>query len=56
MSRMHTTHSGTLQELAFSSVYWITALLAVLERKGILALAQMLDQIKRLKGTHPHGQ
>ncbi len=39
----------TLQELAVSSAYEIAALVAVLERKGILTQQEVLDEIARLK-------
>jgi len=39
----------TLQGLAVSSAYEIAAIVAVLEQKGILTQAEVLDQIKRLK-------
>jgi hypothetical protein len=40
----------TLQELAVSSAYEIAAVVAVLERKGILTRAEVLDELKRLRG------
>lgn len=39
----------TLQELTVSNAYEIAALLGVLERKGILTQAEVLDEIARLK-------
>ena len=39
----------TLQELALSNTYEIAALVAVLERKGLVAAAEVLEEIKRLK-------
>ena len=39
----------TLQELAVSSAYEIAAVVAVLERKGILTRVEVLDEIKRLR-------
>ncbi len=39
----------TLQELAVSSAYEIAGVVAVLERKGILTRAEVLDEIKRLR-------
>ena len=39
----------TLQELAVSNTYEIAALVAVLERKGLLTAAEVLEEIKRLK-------
>jgi hypothetical protein len=37
----------TLQELAFSNAYEIADLLAVLERKGLLTQAEVLEEIRR---------
>ena len=37
----------TLQELAVSNAYVIAALVAVLERKGILTYREVLDEIQR---------
>ena len=37
----------TLQELAVSNAYEIAALVAVLERKGILTHREVLDEIQR---------
>jgi hypothetical protein len=39
----------TLQELAVSSAYEIAAIVAVLEQKGILTRAEVLDQVTRLR-------
>ena len=39
----------TLQELVVSNAYEIAALVAVLERKGILTQQEVLDEITRLK-------
>jgi hypothetical protein len=39
----------TLQELAVSNAYEIAAIVAVLEQKGILTQAEVLDQVKRLR-------
>ncbi len=38
-----------LQELFVSSAYEIAAVVAVLERKGILTRVEVLDEIKRLR-------
>ena len=43
----------TLQELAVSNAYEIAALVAVLERKGILTQQEVLEEIKRLKTKTP---
>ena len=39
----------TLQELAVSNAYEIAALVAVLERKGLITQAEVLDEITRLR-------
>ncbi len=39
----------TLQELAVSNAYEVAALVAVLERKGILTQQEILDEIARMK-------
>ena len=39
----------TLQDLAISNAYEIAALVAVLERKGVLTQHEILDEITRLK-------
>jgi len=39
----------TLQELAVSNTYEIAALVAVLERKGLVTAPEVLEEIKRLK-------
>ena len=44
----------TLQELAVSTADKIAALVAVLERKGMLTEQEVLDEIRRMK--HPHRQ
>ena len=41
----------TLQELAVSNAYEIAALVAVLERKGILTQVEVVDEIIRLKAA-----
>ncbi len=46
----------TLQELAVSSAYEIAAIVAVLERKGLLAQQEVLDEIARMKKGRPRGQ
>ena len=43
----------TLQELAVSNAYEIAALVALLERKGILTQQEVLEEIKRLKTKTP---
>ena len=39
----------TLQELAVSNAYEIAALVAVLERKGLVTQAEVLEEITQLK-------
>ena len=39
----------TLQELAISNAYEIAALVGVLERKGLVTQAEVLEEITRLK-------
>ena len=41
--------SNTLQDLTVSNAYEIAALVAVLERKGILKQQEVLDEIVRMK-------
>ena len=43
----------TFQELAVSNSYEIAALVAVLERKGILTQQEVLEEITRLKTKTP---
>ncbi len=49
------THAVTLEELAVSNAFEVAALTAVLERKGILAQAEVLGEIARQKKGRPHG-
>ena len=46
----------TLQELAVSNAYEIAALVAVLERKGLLTQQEVLDEIGRMKEARGHAQ
>jgi hypothetical protein len=46
----------TLHELAVSNAYEIAALVAVLERKGILTQAEVLDEIARQKKGRARGR
>ena len=41
----------TLQELGVSNASEIAALVAVLEREGTLTQAELLDEVRRLKGA-----
>jgi hypothetical protein len=45
----------TLQELAVSSAYEIAALVAVLERKGLLTQQVVLEEIAKMKQASTHG-
>jgi hypothetical protein len=45
----------TLQELAVSSAYEIAALVAVLERKGLLTQQEVLEEIATMKQSSTHG-
>ena len=46
----------TLQELTVSNSFEIAALIAVLERKGILTQAEILDEIARQKKGRLRGR
>jgi len=46
----------TLQELAVSNAYEIAALVAVLERKGLLTQQEVLEEIGRMKKTRKQAQ
>ena len=46
----------TLQELAVSNTYEIAALMAVLERKGILTEAEVLEEIARQAKGRPRAR
>ena len=39
----------TLQDLAVSNAYEIAALVAILERKGLLTQQEVLDEIERMR-------
>ena len=39
----------TLEELCISNSYEITAMFNILERKGLITKAEILEEIKRLK-------
>ena len=43
----------TLQELAVSNSYEIAALVAVLERKGLITSTEVLEEIARLRAQTP---
>ena len=43
----------TFQELAVSNAYEIAALVALLERKGLITQAEVLDEITRLRAKTP---
>jgi len=46
----------SLQELALSNAFEIAAVVAVLERKGVLTHKEVLDEIARQKKGRPHGK
>lgn len=46
----------SLQELAVSNAFEIAALIAVLERKGILTRAEVLAEIAQQKKGRPRGR
>ncbi len=46
----------TLQELTVSNAYEIAALVALLERKGILTHGEVLGEIARQKKGRPRGR
>jgi len=50
------TELVTLQELAVSNAYEIAALVAVLERKGLLTQQEVLAEIGRMKQARGHGR
>jgi hypothetical protein len=41
----------SLEELAFSHSYEMLALIAVLEKKGILTMSEIIEEIKSLRNT-----
>ena len=43
----------TFQELAVSNSYEIAALVALLERKGLITQAEVLEEITRLRAKTP---
>lgn len=46
----------TLQELAVSNAYEIAALVAILERKGVLTQQEVLQEIDRMQKARPGGR
>ena len=46
----------SLQELVVSNAFEIAALIAVLERKGILSRNEVLEEIARQKKGRPRGK
>ncbi len=46
----------TLQELTVSNAYEISAVVAILVRKGILTHAEVLDEIARQREGRPRGR
>jgi hypothetical protein len=41
----------TVEELAYSNTFEIAALVAVLERKGLLTKEEIIEEIKRMRQT-----
>ena len=56
--RGHPREVVTLEELAISTSFEIAALIEVLERKGLLTKAEVLEMIRQLKArqSSPHGE
>ena len=46
----------TIEELALSNAFEIAAVIAVLERKGILTQQEVLEEIARQRKGRPRGQ
>jgi len=46
----------SLQELAVSNAFEVAAMIAVLERKGILTHKEVLEEIARQKKGRPRGR
>lgn len=46
----------SVEELAISNAFEIAALIALLERKGILTRAEVLEEIARQKKGRPRGR
>jgi hypothetical protein len=46
----------TLQELTVSNAYEISAVIAILVRKGLLTHAEILDEIARQREGRPRGR
>lgn len=46
----------TVEELALSTAFEVAALIALLERKGILTHPEVLDEIRRQKQASPRGR
>ncbi len=51
-----TTQTATVEELAVSTAFEVAALVALLERKGILTQAEVLEEIVRQKKGRPRGR
>jgi hypothetical protein len=45
-----------LDEVVLAQAFQLEALLAVLERKGVIRKAEVLEEIKRLKKARAHAQ
>jgi len=42
----------TVEELALSNSFEITAIFNILERKGLITKSELMDELKRLKTEH----
>ncbi len=51
-----TTQTVTIEDLAVSNAFEIAALIAVLERKGFLTRAEILEEIARQKKGRPRSR
>ncbi len=51
-----TTQTVTVEGLAVSTAFEVAALIALLERKGILTHAEVLEEIVRQKKGRPRGK
>lgn len=51
-----TTQPVTVEALAVSTAFEVTALIALLKRKGILSRAEVLEEIARQREGRPRGR
>jgi hypothetical protein len=50
------TQAVTSEELAVSKAFEVAAVIAILERKGILTHTEVLDEIRRQEQGRPRGR